>query len=169
MKKPELNRIQPPSQAAPAPHSPLSLRASQISHRPPPNPKRVRLLHSGLTPSAIELQMGSGYHSQWYQSALSSRPPAITSMPGNGPSPMTCATSSPSPLLANTVPKLKQLQCYQRESHSDRPNGIFSSRKNATASPPPLIIPFLNISSFWISSDFRKSGAALSTPPKMVS
>ena len=61
---------------------------------------------------------------------------------------MTCATSSPSPLLANTVPKLKQLQCYQRESHSDRPNGIFSSRKNATASPPPLIIPFLNISSF---------------------
>ena len=25
--------------------------------------KRVRLLHSGLTPSAIELQMGSGYHS----------------------------------------------------------------------------------------------------------
>jgi hypothetical protein len=29
---------------------------------PPPNPKRVRLLHSGLTPSAIELQMGSGYH-----------------------------------------------------------------------------------------------------------
>ena len=26
------------------------------------NAKRVRLLHSGLTPSAIELQMGSGYH-----------------------------------------------------------------------------------------------------------
>jgi len=62
MNEAELNRMLTASQAHPAPHSPLSLRASQISHRPPPNPKRVRLLHSGLTPSAIELQMGSGYH-----------------------------------------------------------------------------------------------------------
>jgi hypothetical protein len=62
MKDAELNRILPASQAHPAPHSSLSLRASQISHRPPPNPQRVRLLPSGLTPSAIELQMGSGYH-----------------------------------------------------------------------------------------------------------
>jgi hypothetical protein len=43
MKEAELNRILTASQAHPAPHSPLSLRASQISHRsPPPNPKRVR-------------------------------------------------------------------------------------------------------------------------------
>jgi len=62
MKEAELNRILTASQAHPAPCSSLSLHASQISHHPPPNPKRVRLLHSGLTPSAIELQMGSGYH-----------------------------------------------------------------------------------------------------------
>jgi hypothetical protein len=62
MKKAELNRILTATQAHPAPYPPFSSRASQISHRPPPNPKRVRLLHSGLTPSAIELQMGSGYH-----------------------------------------------------------------------------------------------------------
>ena len=63
MKEAELNRILTATQAQPAPHSPLSLHARLISHRPPPpNPKRVRLPHSGLTPSAIELQMGSGYH-----------------------------------------------------------------------------------------------------------
>ena len=62
MKDAELNRILTATQAQPAPYSSLSLHARLISHRPPPNPKRVRLLHSGLTPSAIELQMGSGYH-----------------------------------------------------------------------------------------------------------
>jgi hypothetical protein len=50
MKDAELNRILPASQAHPAPHSPRSLRARLISPRPPPSPKRVRLLHSGLTP-----------------------------------------------------------------------------------------------------------------------
>jgi hypothetical protein len=62
MKASELSRILTATQAHPAPHSPLSLRPRLISHRPPPNPQRVRLHHSGLTPSAIELQMGSGYH-----------------------------------------------------------------------------------------------------------
>jgi hypothetical protein len=62
MNEAELNRILTATQAHPAPHSPLTSRPRLISHRPPPNPKRVRLLHSGLTPSAIELQMGSGYH-----------------------------------------------------------------------------------------------------------
>jgi len=62
MNEAELNRILTATQAHPAPHSSRTSRASQISHRPPPNPKRFRLLHSGLTPSAIELQMGSGYH-----------------------------------------------------------------------------------------------------------
>ncbi len=62
MKEAELNRMLPPSQAYPAPYSSLTSRPRLISHRPPPNPKRVRLHHSGLTPSAIELQMGSGYH-----------------------------------------------------------------------------------------------------------
>jgi hypothetical protein len=62
MKDAELNRILTSTKPHPAPYSSPSLRARLISHRPPPNPKRVRLLHSGLTPSAIELQMGSGYH-----------------------------------------------------------------------------------------------------------
>jgi hypothetical protein len=43
MNEAELNRILPATQAPPAPYSSLNLRASQISHRPPPNPKRVRL------------------------------------------------------------------------------------------------------------------------------
>ena len=47
----------------------LSLRA--LRH------KRVRLHHSGLTPSAIELQMGSGYHAQWRQALLMESDPII--------------------------------------------------------------------------------------------
>jgi hypothetical protein len=43
MKQAELNRILTATQAHPAPYSSLSLRASQISHCSPPNPKRVRL------------------------------------------------------------------------------------------------------------------------------
>ena len=39
MKEAELNRILTATQAHPAPHSPLNLRARLISHRPPPNPK----------------------------------------------------------------------------------------------------------------------------------
>jgi len=77
MKQAELNRILTATKPHPAPHSPLSLRASQISHHPPPNPKRVRLHHSGLTPSAIELQMGSGYHSQWGQTPVIGSDPII--------------------------------------------------------------------------------------------
>ena len=62
MKEAELYRILMASQAELAPCSSRCLRARLIFHAAPPNPKRVRLLHSGLTPSAIELQMGSGYH-----------------------------------------------------------------------------------------------------------
>jgi len=48
--------------AAPGSVSIPQLLARLISNRSPPNPKKVRLHHSGLTLSAIELQMGSGYH-----------------------------------------------------------------------------------------------------------
>ena len=43
MKAAELHRILTATQAHPAPYSSRTSRASQISHRPPPNPKRVRL------------------------------------------------------------------------------------------------------------------------------
>jgi len=40
MKEAELNRILTATQAQPAPHSPLSLRASLISHRSPTKSKK---------------------------------------------------------------------------------------------------------------------------------
>jgi hypothetical protein len=43
MKEAELNRILTSTKPHPAPHSPLSLHARQISHRSPPNPKSLRL------------------------------------------------------------------------------------------------------------------------------
>jgi hypothetical protein len=40
MNEAELNRILTVTQAPPAPHSSLTSRASQISHRPPTKPKK---------------------------------------------------------------------------------------------------------------------------------
>jgi hypothetical protein len=51
MKEAELNRILTATQPHPAPHSPLSLRASQISHRPPTKSQNAQATtHNGVRP-----------------------------------------------------------------------------------------------------------------------
>jgi hypothetical protein len=62
MKDAELNRILTASPAQPAPYPSLNLHARLISHRSPTKSKKGQATPWWPEPSAIQLQMGSGYH-----------------------------------------------------------------------------------------------------------